>query len=384
MSKRLVPAALCVVFLPFVMGLLGAQTRYRKEVKIPDILGYKTLKCDFHTHTVFSDGAVWPHIRSEEAWREGLDAIAITDHVEYQPHKEDLTTNHDRSFEIAKPHGDQLHIAVIRGSELTRDMPPGHLNAIFLENVAAVDKETWREAVQAASSQGAFIFWNHPAWEGHQPDRVARWYPEHTELVETGMLHGIEVVNGRDYYPKAHRWCLDKKLTMLSNSDIHNPLNLDYHIQQGDHRPLTLVFATDSGVGAIKEALLERRTAVYSGDLLIGEERFLGPIFEKSISIRTPSVIVQGTGGAYVQITNTSEITYRLVKVGSPLDLKIPERVNLQANATTILSIKGLRSDVEETRQLEIPFVVENLKTEPEKAMLVHLAFEVSFQQRED
>jgi len=73
--------------------LLFSQTRARVPIKIPDIPGYITLKCDFHIHTVFSDGTVWPHIRAEEAWREGLDAIAITDHIEYQPHKEDLPKN---------------------------------------------------------------------------------------------------------------------------------------------------------------------------------------------------------------------------------------------------------------------------------------------------
>ncbi len=279
-------------------GLVGAQNRYRKAVRIPDIPGYKTLKCDFHIHTVFSDGSVWPDIRSEEAWREGLNAIAITDHIEYQPHQEDLPTNHDRSFEIAKPHGDRLHILVIKGSEVTRGMPPGHLNAIFLQDVAAVDREDWRDAVKAAVDQGGFVFWNHPGWEGQQPDRVARWYPEHTELVEAGMLHGIEVVNERQYYPEAHRWCLDKKLTMLSNSDIHNPLNLDYHVHQGDHRPLTLVFAREYTAEAIKEALFERRTAVYSGELLIGEEPYLRPIFEQSVTVKNPAITVRGQGRA--------------------------------------------------------------------------------------
>jgi hypothetical protein len=57
------------------------------KINFPDILGYKTLKCDFHLHTVFSDGQVWPTTRVDEAVREGLDAIAITDHIEYQPHK---------------------------------------------------------------------------------------------------------------------------------------------------------------------------------------------------------------------------------------------------------------------------------------------------------
>ena len=101
---------LAILFI-FLAGVTGAQNRVRRAVRIPDILGYKTLKCDFQIHTVFSDGSVWPDIRSEEAWREGLDAIAITDHIEYQPHQEDLPTNHDRSYEIAKPHGDQINEA---------------------------------------------------------------------------------------------------------------------------------------------------------------------------------------------------------------------------------------------------------------------------------
>ncbi len=33
------------------------------SMDFPNILGYKTLKCDFHQHTVFSDGDVWPSIR---------------------------------------------------------------------------------------------------------------------------------------------------------------------------------------------------------------------------------------------------------------------------------------------------------------------------------
>ena len=51
----------------------------RNEIRIPDFDGYKTLKCDFHIHTVFSDGKVWPDMSVLEAWQEGLDAIAITD-----------------------------------------------------------------------------------------------------------------------------------------------------------------------------------------------------------------------------------------------------------------------------------------------------------------
>src|SRR5690554_7062845 len=60
---------------------------YRYNIRIPDIDGYKTLKGDFHIHTVFSDGKVWPDQRVKEAWNEGLDVIAITDHIEYRPNQ---------------------------------------------------------------------------------------------------------------------------------------------------------------------------------------------------------------------------------------------------------------------------------------------------------
>ncbi len=372
-------AVFTAVLLISLVSLVGAQTRYRKAIRIPDIPGYKTLKCDFHIHTVFSDGSVWPDIRPEEAWREGLDAIAITDHVEYQPHEKDLSTNLDRSFEIAKPHGDRLHILVIKGSEITRDMPPGHLNAIFLESVAGVYQETWRDAVKAAVDQAGFVFWNHPGWRGQQSNGVARWYPEHTEMVEAGLLHGIEVVNGREYYPEAHRWCLDKKLTMLSNSDIHNPLNLDYHVHRGDQRPLTLVFAREYTAEAIKQALFDRRTAVYSGELLIGEELYLRPVFEQSVTVKNPAITVRGLEGAYVQIENTSDITYRLVRVTGPMAIRAPYKAHLEADATTILGVRGLVEDLQDTRTIDVPYIVENLKIAPDTGMPVTIRLEVTF-----
>lgn len=69
-----------------------SQTVCRNEIRIPNILGYITLKCDFHMHTVFSDGKVWPTVRVDEAWREGLDAIALTDHIKQLWTKELLSS----------------------------------------------------------------------------------------------------------------------------------------------------------------------------------------------------------------------------------------------------------------------------------------------------
>jgi hypothetical protein len=366
-----------LVLLASVPPLSGQETRVRRSVRIPDIPGYRTLKCDLHIHTVFSDGSVWPDVRSEEAWREGLDAIAITDHIEYQPHADDLPTNHDRAFEIAKPHGDRLALTVIRGSEITRDMPPGHLNAVFLRSSVPLDTTTWRDVLKIAHEQGAFIFWNHPGWTGQQPDGVARWYPEHTELLEQGALHGIEVVNSREYYPEAHRWCLDKDLAIISNSDIHAPLNLDYLVHEGDHRPMTLVFARDATRDAIREALFARRTAAYSGNMLVGKEEFLRPIFEASIEILNPSITVEAGGRSWLQIRNDSDIRFELHGGGSEGGVSAPVDVVLSANRTSLVGIAASEEARPGRVRLNLPYAVSNLLVEPETGLTYELVVEV-------
>ena len=358
-------------------GTITAQKRARTEVKIPDILNYKTLKCDLHIHTVFSDGSVWPDIRPEEAWREGLDAIAITDHIEYLPHKDDINIGFNRSYEIAEPAGQKLDIIVIRGAEITRSMPPGHINAIFISDAAGIEKETWQEAIEEAANQGAFIFWNHPGWKGQQNDGVAKWYDEHTMIFENGWLHGMEVVNEREYYPEVYQWCIDKNLTLLSNSDIHSPLNLDYEINTGDHRPITLVFATERTEAAIKEALLDNRTVVYSGNELIGKAEYLKAIYDESVSYRPVRLELTGIEEKYIQIKNTSEVNYML-KLNSKFEnISFPEEVTLWANSVSLLPVEAKRKDVDLNKEFIIKYTVKNLKVAPDAGLPVELKLNV-------
>ena len=55
-----------------------------RAIVFPDVAGYLTLKADLHMHTVFSDGEVWPSVRVQEAQRDSLDIISLTEHLEYQ------------------------------------------------------------------------------------------------------------------------------------------------------------------------------------------------------------------------------------------------------------------------------------------------------------
>ena len=95
-------------------ALVAAQApAVRDPLPVPDIPGFRTLKGDFHLHTVFSDGNVWPTVHVQEAWRDGLDVIALTEHAEYQPHSKDVGTDLLRSYQIAKPVADQLGIVLL-------------------------------------------------------------------------------------------------------------------------------------------------------------------------------------------------------------------------------------------------------------------------------
>ena len=313
----------------FALVLLVPQAGHcqgRDIIGIPDILGYKSLKCDFHMHTVFSDGNVWPTIRAMEAWMNGLDAISITDHVEYTPHKDDVKVDHNRSYEVARSTAAGLHVTLIKGVEVTRKMPPGHLNAIFLKDADKTDTEEWRDALEAAYDQGAFIFWNHPGWTGQQPDGIAKWYDEHTEIFDKGWVKGIEVVNSKEYYPEVHQWCLDKNLTMIGNSDVHAPIDMNYDRSKGEHRPMTIVFAKDESEEAIHEALLDRRTVVYHNNWLIGVEKFLAPIFNKTVELNRTTFTLKGKSSWNVEIANTSDLDYELELDGDTEELSVSQQ----------------------------------------------------------
>lgn len=281
----------------------------RKEIKIPDITGYQTLKCDLHMHTVFSDGIVWPTFRVEEAWEEGLDAIAITDHIENQPSKKYITGDHNASYEIALEKAKEKDILLIQAGEITRKMPPGHLNALFVNDVNLLDVPDVTEALKAAKKQGAFIMWNHPGWKAQQPD-TCRWWPMHQELYDKGLIDGIEVFNELEYYPVVLDWCLDKKLSVLCNSDIHGIISHVYDLEKG-YRPMTLVFARERTLASIREAMFAQRTVAFFDNKLAGKEEFLKAIFEASVLIK-PTGITDERKNEFFDIRNISSIPFEI------------------------------------------------------------------------
>jgi hypothetical protein len=236
-------------------------------------------------------------------------------------------------------------------------MPPGHFNAIFLTDADELDEPDYMDVFRAAQSQNAFIFWNHPQWASQQPDTTL-WWPEHTRLLEQGMMHGIEVVNGQ-YSPEAHRWCLEKKLTMFGNSDVHEPMQA---FSAGNHRTMTLVFARSKTPEAIHEALKERRTAVYFNEYIIGEEIYLKGLFESAVDIS-----VAKTGNtARITFRNKSGLVFNLRDAGHDERLTYFRNYNLypykiQPQSTQTVTVR-LHDGIEGG---DVNFVLENLLVEP-------------------
>lgn len=361
--KRLI--FLLVLSLQF--GIISGQSR--KVINIPDILGYTTLKCDFHMHTVFSDGTVWPTVRVKEAWEEGLDAISITDHIEYLPHSKDIVADHNRSFEIAKPLALEMDIILVKGAEITRNMPPGHLNALFITNANLLERDDVGDVLKEARDQGAFIIWNHPGWKSQQPDTTV-WWQEHTRLLKQGLLHGIEVFNGKSYCPEALDWANEKKLTMFGNTDVHGPIQMG-----GNHRTMTLVFVKNRTQGGIKEALFSKRTVVYYGNTLIGESQYLEPLFFKSIDYDKKLLHLKNKDNKLVKIKNNSDIDYELELIQPGVGFEAPESITLKAHHVTSMELNGNSDELNGTKQLDVFYQVKNMKTSSKDNLVVTFSF---------
>jgi hypothetical protein len=357
---------IATLFFLTLAGHTSAQDhshRLARSLKFPDVPGYKTLKCDFHQHSVFSDGSVWPDIRVMEALMDGLDAISLTEHLEYQPHKQDIPhPDRNRSYELAVQEAKNHDLLIVRGSEITRKMPPGHNNAIFIQDANAMLVDDSVGVFRAAKNQGAFIFWNHPNWTSQRKDGVATLTDMHRYLIREGLLHGIEVVNDHTYSDEALQIALDHNLTIMGTSDIHKLVDWEYKVPQGGHRPITLLLAKERSIESIKEALMQRRAIAYFKDMLIGRPEHLNPLVQASIVI---SKAAYGGGTTVLNITleNRSSTPFILRNTGRYTFHTQGDVITVPAGGSLDVEVKT----IERLSNIKLSFEVMNAVTAPGK-----------------
>ena len=369
-----------LLILVLASAIVRAQTPVRQGLPVPDVPGFKTLKADFHLHTVFSDGTVWPTVHVQDAWRDGLDVIALTEHAEYNPHAADVKVDIGRSYVIPKPLADQLGLILVPGVEITKPDPPAalvlpegsaHFNALFISDPGVLNvPNDLMEALRRAKAQNAFVFWNHPRY------RVSRalWFPPIARAFDAGLFQGMELVNGPDFYDEAYLWIAERRLTILADSDAHDPVPPRIGTA---HRPITLLFAKTADLDGVREALDSRRTAAWQGDDVWGPEEYLRGLWTGSIVVETPTVTRKPGVTPSLRLRNASAIPLHVVVRGAPGWLVLSSPLTLDAESVTFLRPAFTSAAPAGEQRVELTLEVTNLHIAPGQNLTVRLPLTV-------
>ena len=341
------------------------RTTQRTEIKLPVIDGYTPYKADLHTHTIFSDGHLSMDARVREVWVDGLDVMAVTEHLEYRPHEKDMvkylrdyTKNgpkvENTSFasdnrpasaadihvdfnypvEVARKIGKAYGITIIPGIEITRKEEGwfSHFNALFTTDNNAIYAPETIESIRNAKKQGALVMHNHPGWR-HLDMKITKF---EKRVYDAGLLDGIEIMNGTEFYPQAIERAQKYNLFVSSNTDAHNPTAERYE-KYGALRNMTIIYAKDQSLQSLREAIEARRTLAYSFGTLAGDEELLRKFFEASVTAR--KTYVSGSGTAEVIITNNSSVSWLLAREDEKM-------VELEGNSSITLRFSPSKSNV--------------------------------------
>jgi hypothetical protein len=331
--------------IPETVTLVENATR-RTEIILPQVNGLNVYKADLHSHSIYSDAELTPEQRVKEAWLDGLDIFSMTDHVEYRRHEPtmlkflkgytggeakkavnanvirkaasqegilaDLNIPTQLAQKAAKAYGETM--LIIPGCEITREPKKiGHYNALFTTDNNAIYDTDPLQALRNAKKQGALITHNHPGWSRKSCDMTEFEIQAYGE----GLIDGVEIMNGFWFYPKTMQRCVENNLYMLGCTDIHAQTNIYRH--NGCFRTMTLIFAKENTLKAIRKALEKRMTLAYSAGNIAGDAKLLQDFFKASVSCKFLS---RNKKGAVYALTNSTSIGYKL-RIGKKV-LELP------------------------------------------------------------
>lgn len=358
----------------------GPAIAAARKIAFPKLQdGRSVLAVDLHTHSVFSDGMVWPDVRVEEAKRDGLFAMAVSEHLEYQPKAADIPhPDRNRSYQLAskaaevKPDAigaNKNPLMVINGSEITKiAMPAGHINAVFITDANPLKTGDALAQLTAANAQGAFTFWNHPYWHAQTPDGVARMTPVHADFIKRGLLHGIEVANGLDMSDEAFKLALDNNLTILGTSDIHGLIDWEFDLAGGGHRTATLVLTKSETPDGLKAALKAGDTIAIYKDNLIGKKANVEAVVRSTLRIEVDKPLPRTTVTP-VSVINDSPVDYILENTGPEGAYDEAHVFTVKAGSTFTLLIKN----VPDPSKLSLTFKALNTYIAPREHLTLQL-----------
>ena len=316
----------------------------RVNIVLPQVNGYNVYKADLHIHTFYSDGHVSPEFRVVEAWHDGLDVLAITEHIEYRSLERDMIefmkgyvkknaepinwsivgepadgrgiqTDLDMSVRLAQKEAEKFGLTIIPGAEISRTPETiGHFNVLFTTDNDAIYHPDPIESMKNAKAQGALLIHNHPGWRRPSLDMIEF----EKKLYPMGILDGIEVMNHLDFYPRALERAKEYGLYVTSNTDMHTS-TYEYYRLNGALRNMTLIFAEDKSLESLKEAFKARRTLAYSFGTIAGDEQLLVDFFNASVTCEV--IAVNEKGVRTYELRNNTSLPYSLNLGTDPLVL---------------------------------------------------------------
>ena len=343
----------------------------RQNIILPQVNGFNCYKADLHCHTIYSDGQVTPAWRVREAWLDGLDIVAITDHLEVrryeptilkhlrkynsngEPHKyiyagsakvpvndDPVMTDFNVSYEEAAKAAKSYPVHVIKATEISRTKATGSdYNALFVKDIEKIYDKDHFQVLRNAKAQGCLVIHNHPV--------IARAECKMTEFEKAamaeGLFDGIEVVNGHTFYPPIVKRAIENKLFMVAATDSHKPTS-SVRYEDGVYRTMTIILAKENNEKCLKEALKARRTLGYCGGHLIGEEQLLKDFFNAAVEVKLISKDSKGT--CSYMLTNNSSIGFTLVR--NSVEFEVP------ALKVTMITLKGNRKKKPSTPKFSV------------------------------
>lgn len=335
--------------------LAGMHCSNPRYVPIPDIPGYHAYKADLHVHTIFSDAQVTPTMRVIEAWNEGLDVLAITDHQPAPRTKYDRG-DLDASYKEAAKAARNVGVKIIHGFELTGAEPIGHINVLFVNDLDKYkvpypfNEADADAALERAKAEDAYIIGNHPGWPDHNStlsDYIAG-------KMADGTIQGVEVFNNKEFYPMSIDHANKYGIAMLGCTDCHYPTYFLYD-QEKDHRDMTIIFAKDNSDESLKEALRAGRTIAWANNTIAGRPELLRTFIRSCVKV----VFAENENGTvHFRLKNESDIPFVLVGSNPEETVRIPA----QGLAETRRKISSLEENyavtnafITSTDRLEIP-----------------------------
>ncbi|MBQ8606488.1 MAG: PHP domain-containing protein [Clostridia bacterium] len=252
----------------------------KKEIRIPmyalerDLYELRPLKCEFHTHSYYSDGGDGAAMVAADYREEGFDSFALTDHnrmftSELLPSLYDgipLGISMLHGEEVHTP-GSKLHIVHIGGSYSVCEKYIKHREQ-FEKDVAEIEKtimdvsEQYRYRLASAiwscreiKKAGGVSIFAHPFWKSN----IYNVSSEFCDLLFDAKIFDVfELFNGANTHLDNLQLSLwleqiqkGNVLPVVASSDSHNH---DFG-KDGFARSFTVVFAKDNTSESIKTAV---------------------------------------------------------------------------------------------------------------------------------